>query len=127
MATTSLSNEDSLESELLDSLRPDIEKWIDESKLSVMNITYGRSSENVDSPMPFYRTQSKNSPETNQNVEYSNMAIGTITGDTSESIKGDKSITEQLDKLVLSETSSERSFTQNTDDKIPDIIYQVLI
>lgn len=42
---TVMSGEDGLEKELLDSIRPDIEKWIDESKLSVLNITFAKTGD----------------------------------------------------------------------------------
>lgn len=130
VATTSLSGEDSLETELMDSLRPDIEKWIDESKLSVLNITYARTAENIEKPLTVDNSNQSNNVENTHMLEYSNIAIGSITGDGTDSVKCDKSVTDNLDKIVLSETSSEKSFTQHTDDKSlaatnTNVIYQV--
>ncbi|KAK4875471.1 hypothetical protein RN001_011893 [Aquatica leii] len=113
---TPLSGDDNLESELLDSLRPDIEKWIDESKLSVGNITYARTSEYLDKSMQINNGQTSNA-KLNQVQEYSNIAIGTITDDAVDNANIEKAVVENLTKLELSDTSSERSFTQHTDDK----------
>lgn len=47
MATNITAGEENLfsESELTDTIRTDIEKWIDTSKLSVMNITFAKTKE----------------------------------------------------------------------------------
>ncbi|KAF5303786.1 hypothetical protein FQR65_LT08121 [Abscondita terminalis] len=113
---TPLSGDDNLESDLLDSLRPDIEKWIGESKLSVGHITYARTSEYLEKTGQFSTGQS-NIVNKDKLEEYSNIAIGTITDDVPDNVNLEKTVLENVNKLELSDTSSERSFTQHTDDK----------
>uniref|UniRef100_A0A1Y1K0T3 Huntingtin n=1 Tax=Photinus pyralis TaxID=7054 RepID=A0A1Y1K0T3_PHOPY len=114
---TPLSGDENSESDLLDSLRPDIEKWIDESKLSVMNITYAKTSEMMDKTLHYNSTELAGE-EGLGTSNYSNIDIGIITDDSYDSIKRDKSIVETFDKMDLSDTSTDdHSFVQPTDDK----------
>ncbi|KAF5273906.1 hypothetical protein FQA39_LY01021 [Lamprigera yunnana] len=109
---TPLSGDDTLETQLMDSLRPDIEKWIDESKLSVSNITYARTTDYVDKLGPI-----KTRLDQEEAQGYSNISIETVTDGSVYNTNTEKDMVETLNKLELSETSSERSFTQHTDDK----------
>lgn len=100
VATTLMSGDDNLETELTDSVQTDIEKWINESKLSVGNIPYqakAKEEQNELAHVPLAKEASFES-------SYSNI---TETG-YPESNKSE-SVIENLDKLVLSETSSEKS------------------
>lgn len=129
VATTSLSGEESLENDLLDSVRPDIEKWIDESKLSVMNVTYARTSETLNKTTFLDNVDQSDNKEVIQGADYSNMSIGALREDFSDSGKSAAIFSDNADK-PMSETSSDHSFTQNTCDKsiattCTDIIYQV--
>lgn len=93
VATTLMSGEDNLEMELTDSVQSDIEKWINESKLAVENIPYdSKPREEV--------LLSKESSGDSCNV--------TVCDSFTESNKSE-SVVEYLDKLNLSETSSEKS------------------
>lgn len=94
IATTLLSGDDSFETELTDSVQSDIEKWINESKLSVGNVPYcAKTKEEIGETL------------LNDSDSFSNITIcdNYISSNQSESI------VENLDKLLLSETSSEKS------------------
>lgn len=105
VATTLMSGEENLESELTDSLHTDIEKWINESKLSVGNIPYYAKPKEEQSSEMFHVPLMKDS-----SID-SSCSI-TVCDSHTESLKS-TSVLENLDKLVLSETSSEKS-----DDKL---------
>lgn len=87
---TTLTGDDSLESELTDSIRPDIEKWINESKLSVGNVT-------------FAKTRDLLKPDSSEDLCYSDISIGPVCNSSKESL--------------ISETSSEKSGSQDNDLK----------
>lgn len=108
VATTHFSSveESLLESDLTDSLKTDIEKWIDESKLSVMNVTYAKTSE------IYSRVQNENETSSRvENMDYTNITIGNISDSCAHSVKSE-SLVENLDKIALSDESSEKSFSQ---------------
>lgn len=110
---TNLTAEDQLtESELTETIRSDIEKWIDESKLSVMNITYAKT-------MPA--------------IENTSTESGSTLDLDSFDYKGDEydisgviisSVGDNLEKLSLSEHSlSEKSCScvEDVEDTLPEI------
>ncbi|XP_025834519.1 huntingtin-like [Agrilus planipennis] len=107
VTTTTLSGDDLLhsESDLLDSVRPDIEKWIDDSKLSVININYVDGSSQL--------------PAKNSTIDHTDYDIASFDGgsecavslaetESSDFVKPDY-IAANTDRLVLSEKSSEKS------------------
>lgn len=93
VATTLTSGDDNLELELTDSVQSDIEKWISESKLTVGNLPYEQ------------KTKEEVVLSKNSSVESCN--VGICDGFT-ESNKSESAL-ENLDKINLSETSSEKS------------------
>lgn len=97
--TTMLSGDDSFEMELTDNVQSDIEKWISESKLTVGNIPYS----------------SKEILNKESSVEGCNVTI--CDGFT----ESQHDVVENLDKLNLSETSSEKS-EQLSPDADPNTI-----
>lgn len=111
MATNLTSGDDSLalESELTDSVRSDIEKWISESKLSVGNVTFANTKD-------MQKAESYNSILYSQSPSHD---FGVTLGSASENIGDVKndSVAENLDRLILSETSSEKSYSQDVDLK----------
>lgn len=90
VATTLMSGEDNLETDLTDSVQSDIERWISESKLTVGNVTYsGRAREDQSDLVHVPLTKDSS-------------VDGTVYVES-------RSVLENLDKLLLSETSSEKS------------------
>lgn len=93
VATTLMSGDDNLDTELTDSVQSDIEKWISESKLTVGNVTYAgkeREGQSDLAHVPLRKESSADSP------------VGAVCVES-------RSVLENFDKLVLSETSSEKS------------------
>lgn len=94
VATTLTSGDDNLEMELTDNVQSDIEKWISESKLTVGSIPYySKAREDV--------VLSKESSVDSCSVPICDASFA-------ESNKSE-SIVENVDKLNLSESSSEKS------------------
>jgi hypothetical protein len=99
-----------VESELTETLRSDIEKWIDQSKLSVMNVTCAKTNELEKS----VSAESKSS-----SVDVSLSQLDNFEYKPSEYVPGAKShsIGDNLERLTLSDDSSEKSFSYIEDDK----------
>jgi hypothetical protein len=99
-----------VESELTETLRSDIEKWIDQSKLSVMNVTCAKTNELEKS----VSAESKSS-----SVDVSLSQLDNFEYKPSEYVPGAKShsIGDNLERLTLSNDSSEKSFSYIEDDK----------
>lgn len=95
VATTLMSGEDSFESELTDSVQTDIEKWINESKLSVGNVVYyAKAKEEDKAEMAHVPLVKDASVESAYSAGYGERSGGVL---------------ENLDKSLLSESSSEKS------------------
>lgn len=119
VATTFVSEDTlPLDSDLLDS-KADIEKWIDESKLSVINVAYVRPDKlNKNNEKSIDTTDTRNSSfEAIESTEYSNLTIGIISDAFSEPSKSDDGIINTFDKVTFSDTSSEKSYLQVVDEK----------
>ncbi|XP_017781525.1 PREDICTED: huntingtin [Nicrophorus vespilloides] len=123
---TTLVSEDNLplDVELFDNFKSeDIEKWIDESKLSVINVNYvkddkaGNFCDSIDGTINSANDKSKC-------FDYSNITIGTLNDLYADSLKSE-SIVEHMDKLVLSEGSSEKSSSLKADDKSTSLLEDV--
>lgn len=90
-------------------MRSDIEKWISESKLSVGNVTFANTKD-------MQRTESFNSVLESRSPSHDfGVDLGSVCENLGD-VKGD-SVTENLDRLILSETSSEKSCSQDVDLK----------
>lgn len=122
MATTLMSGDESnlpLDSELTDSVQSDIEKWINESKLSVGNVTYAKTKEfEKQEIISASNTTLTNAElENSGSSEYSNITVGSLyESNLTESVKSD-SVVENLDKLILSASSSEKSYSLGVEEK----------
>lgn len=118
IATTLLSNEDNLplESDLTDSLKPDIEKWIDDSKLSVLNVTYAKTNELLLKQQTPSLSDNTASFEQLDASDYSNITIGSITESCAQSVRSE-SLADNLDRIALSDDLSEKSYSCLTDDR----------
>lgn len=124
MATNTTLGDDSLfqENELTDSIQVDIEKWIDNSQLSVMNLNSIRNKEEIEKSQSFDNTL-LNVPITD--YDNSNNTTNINFYDENYDVARKNRSTDTLDRLTLSENSSEKSFSCATDDKnLPDE-YQV--
>lgn len=101
VATTHLSGIENLdiESDLTDTLKSDIERWIDDSKLSVININ---DDDSVDKPLP--HSISKMTASSFENIENSNYSdVRMVTP-----LEFNDRIAE-LDNLTLSDRSSDKN------------------
>ncbi|CAH0556043.1 unnamed protein product [Brassicogethes aeneus] len=129
VATNVTSTEENRESELTETLHLDIEKWIDESKLSVMNENYAKPKENFDKSMSL-DTNSSILTNLTDDVDFSDIKISDNYASKSQSF-GDN-----LDNLTISENSSEKNSCVDENDaedlninigdfwdKDPNIIY----
>lgn len=120
----------SVESDLTDSLKPDIEKWIDESKLSVINVTYAKTNEQKQHTQDVTDAGVSNFDGI-ETPNYSNITIGPLS-DTYTEHSGTKSLSDNLETLALSENSSEKSCTQLAEEKsnfstLDEDIYEVIL
>lgn len=109
VATSGATEDLFVDSELTDTIHTDIEKWIDESKLSVMNVTCAKRSE-LDKSV---------STENNFSTEVSLSQLDGFDYNIHEFVPGIKShsIEDNLETLTLSDNSSEKSFSYIEDDK----------
>ncbi|CAH1155948.1 unnamed protein product [Phaedon cochleariae] len=120
--TTSLTTEDNLfsESELTETIHSDIEKWIDESKLSVMNITFGKTKEKSQSLEKLHTISS----EVEENLDTSDYGkMNELNKEHFFSTLKTHSIENTLDILSSSDNSSE---TSTVDDKILNLEEEML-
>lgn len=96
IATTLTSGDDNLDRDLNDSVQSDIEKWINESKLTVGNI-------------PYY-SKPKDEVVLSKNSSVDSSSVVTISDNFIEGSDRSESVMENLDKLTVNEeTSSEKS------------------
>ncbi|KAJ8914559.1 hypothetical protein NQ315_010023 [Exocentrus adspersus] len=108
VATNLTAGEENLfsESELTDTVRSDIEKWIDASKLSVMNVTFAKTKE---------KSLSLDKMNMCANSDIPNIGdydiIYTVESDTCGGKLKTCSIGDNLDKVAASENSSEKSLS----------------
>ena len=107
MATSGATEDLFVESELTDTLRSDIEKWIDESKLSVMNVTCAKNNDLEKS----LSTDSKSSDIPLTQYESFEFKVSEYVPSKTHSI-GDN-----LERLTLSDDSSDKSFSYNEEEK----------
>ncbi|RZC38340.1 huntingtin-like [Asbolus verrucosus] len=108
VATSAATEDLFLESELTDTIRTDIEKWIDESKLSVMNMTCAKTYDVEKSASAV----SKGSlADVSLHLDSFDYKVEYVPGVKSQSI-GDN-----LERLTLSDDSSDKSFSCVEDDK----------
>lgn len=101
------------ESELTDTMQSDIERWIDESKLSVMNITYAKTKESVEKSMSLDTTSNLRSSDSVDDIDLGSLSK---LGDSYSGTLKSQSICDNLDRLTISENSSEKSSC--TDEKL---------
>lgn len=104
---TTVNTDDNLfaDSELTETLHSDIEKWIDESKLSVMNISFAKIKEKSQSLDKINRLD----PEPTKNVEISDY--GQLNKFNNVHRKA-RSIEYTLDIVSYSENSSDKSYCE---------------
>ncbi|XP_063922689.1 huntingtin isoform X2 [Zophobas morio] len=107
VATSGATEDLFVESELTDTLRSDIEKWIDESKLSVMNVTCAKNNDLEKS----LSTDSKSSDIPLTQYESFEFKVSEYVPSKTHSI-GDN-----LERLTLSDDSSDKSFSYNEEEK----------
>nr|XP_023020492.1 huntingtin [Leptinotarsa decemlineata] len=122
---TNLTAEDNLfsESELTETLHSDIEKWIDESKLSVMNITFAKTKEKSVS----LDKVNNIGTETERNLDTCDYGkMNELNRENFVSKLKTHSMENTLDILSLSDNSSEKSFSLSTDDKIVNVDEEIL-
>ncbi|XP_008191527.2 huntingtin [Tribolium castaneum] len=106
---TSAANDDLfLESELTDTIRSDIEKWIDESKLSVMNVPCAKTNE---------LEKSLSSESKNSSLDVSLTQLDSFDYKISEYVGKSHSVGDNLERLTISDDSSEKSYSYIEDDK----------
>lgn len=120
VATTLMSESEILLDPDIRDTTSDIQKWINESKLSVDDVSFSESKEST-SEQDGSDTASVNTLtfDSNRDCAYSDMSIGVICDNFAmESLKSN-SMADNLDKnVVASETSSERSYSQGADEKV---------
>lgn len=111
VATNTTLGDDSLfqDNELTDSIHVDIEKWIDTSQLSVMNVNTPKK-EDLDKSQSFDNTSIPVADFTNAN----NSTNICFYAENYEITRKNRS-TDTLDRLTFSENSSEKSFSCATD------------
>ncbi|XP_056637539.1 huntingtin [Diorhabda sublineata] len=105
---TTVNTEDNLfsDSELTETLHSDIEKWIDESKLSVMNISFAKIKEKSRSLDKLNRFNH----EPTKNVDYGQL--NKLDKEHFLAQKKSQSIEYTLDILSLSDNSSDKSYCE---------------
>ncbi|KAJ8928271.1 hypothetical protein NQ314_019222 [Rhamnusium bicolor] len=118
-ATNITTGEENLfsESELTETVHSDIEKWIDASKLSVMNITFAKTKEKSQS-LDKVNMCVTTIDDSHNDCNYEN--INKIDDNYVSSFKT-HSIGDNLDRLSASEKSSEKSLSYSIDDKILNV------
>lgn len=117
VATTLMSEADNaLESDLRDNT-VDIQKWINESKLTVDSMNFAESKELSDTDVSDSVSVNTLTFESNSDCAYSDIPIGMICDNYGTENMKSESVADNLDKLVLSETSSEKSYSQEADEK----------
>lgn len=118
VATSGATEDLFMDSELTDTIHTDIEKWIDESKLSVINVTCAKLNDLDKSAS----TESKN-----VSTEVSLSQVDGFEYKIHEFVPGIKSqsVEDNLETLTLSDNSSEKSFSYIEDDKHNGLQFQV--
>lgn len=118
VATTLKSEENLLlDSDLTDFTTTDIEKWIGESKLSVINVNYIKGDEEkLNFNAVDHNAKNAEGTEPILETQYGNIHMGTINDQYADSFRSE-SIADNMDKLILSENSSEKSFSHRMEEK----------
>lgn len=106
VATSSAAEDLFVESELTETLRTDIEKWIDESKLSVMNVPCAKTNE-------LEKSLSVESRNSSLDVSLTQIDFDDKISEYTRS----HSAGDNLERLTISDDSSEKSFSYVEDDK----------
>lgn len=105
---TNVTAEESLfsESELTETIHNDIDRWIDGSRLSVINITTEKMKDRAESLNAVNRFDSES--ERSGHIQYGHFV----------SKMKSRSVGDDLDMTPKSDASSERSLSESMDDKI---------
>lgn len=112
VATTLMSEADNnLETDLRDNTL-DIQRWINESKL-----TFSETKELSEADGSDNASVNTLTFEGNSDCTYSDISIGMICDNLPSLNEKSDSVADNMDKLVLSETLSEKSCSQDTDEK----------